>query len=105
MNIERVRSIFGVWAPMAVGLFIIATAINFYFTASLVGGIRVRDLEPWRLACSLGTFFIGGLLILSTYGRYTKAREARLEASLRPASSPPTPPPHEESDDERSGDR
>jgi hypothetical protein len=89
MRADRVREVLGVWAPMAVGLFIIATAINFYFTASLVGGVRVRDLEPWRLACSLGTFFIGGLLILSTYGRYTKAKEARREVSRPPASTPP----------------
>ena len=27
MNIERVRSILGVWAPMAIGLFIIVTSI------------------------------------------------------------------------------
>jgi hypothetical protein len=105
MNIDRAREVLGVWAPMAVGLFIILTSINFYFTATLVGSPLVGDLEPWRFACSAGTFFVGGLLILSTYGRYTKAKEARREASAKPESpSPPTLPPHEESDGERSHD-
>jgi hypothetical protein len=86
MNIERVRSILGVWAPMAIGLFIIVTSINFYFTAPLVG-----TLESWRLVCSTGAFFVGGVLMLSTYGRYRKTKEARREGT-RPATSllPPT---------------
>jgi hypothetical protein len=102
MNIDRAREVLGVWAPMAVGLFIILTSINFYFTATLVSGPLVGDLEPWRFVCSAGTFFVGGLLILSTYGRYTKAKEARREASGKPVSpSPPTLPPDKESDGER----
>jgi hypothetical protein len=89
MKIERVRSILGVWAPMAIGLFIIVTSINFYLTAKLEGGFLVGELESWRLACSAGVFFVGGVLILSTYGRYTKTREARLEASAPKPSGPP----------------
>jgi len=89
MKIERVRSILGVWAPMAIALFIIVTSINFYFTAKLEGGFLVGDLESWRLVCSAGAFFVGGVLILSTYGRYTKTKEARQEAYAPKPSVPP----------------
>src|SRR2546427_9737559 len=96
MNTERVRSVLGVWAPMAIGLFIIVTSVNFYFTATLAGGIRTGDLGSWRLGCSAGAFFGGGLLILSTYGRYTKTKEGREKGSPE-ASLPPTAgPPYEE---------
>ncbi len=86
MNIERIRSILGVWAPMAIGVFIIATSINFYFTAtlpeipSLEGG--TLNLEAWRLVCSAGAFFVGGVLLLSTFGRYRKTKAARLEQRM-----------------------
>lgn len=99
MNIERARSVLGVWAPMAIGLFIIATSINFFFTASLGEGASGGNLESWRLVCSAGAFFVGGVLILSTYGRYTKTKEARREAADRPASiSSPTPTPDDDPD-------
>lgn len=97
MNLERVRSILGVWAPMAIGLFIIVTSINFFFTASLTGGIYQGDLESWRLVCSAGAFFVGGVLMLSTYGRYRKTQEARRGGSPATASSPPpAAAPHDE---------
>ncbi|TMA05783.1 MAG: hypothetical protein E6J93_02855 [Methanobacteriota archaeon] len=79
MNINRVRSILGVWAPMAIGLFIIVTSVNFYFTANLTNGLFLGNLESWRLVCSAGAFFLGGVLMLSTYGRYRKTTEARRE--------------------------
>jgi hypothetical protein len=102
MNIERARSVLGVWAPMGLGLFIIATSINFFFTAQLEDSPATGDLESWRFVCSAGAFFIGGVLILSTYGRYTKTKEARRESTDRPASTAtPTPTPDEESDDDR----
>jgi hypothetical protein len=92
MNVERVRSILGVWAPMAIGVFIIVTSISFYFTASLTGNVLTGDLEPWRLVCSAGAFFVGGLLIFSTYGRYTKTKEWRRQGSpdqaVRPREAP-----------------
>src|SRR5256712_10413823 len=90
MNIERIRSILGVWAPMAIGLFIIVTSINFYRTA-LLGNTPVGNLESWRLVCSAGAFFVGSVLMLSTYGRDQKTKAARREAA---ASSlvPPLPP-------------
>ena len=91
MNTERVRSVLGVWAPMAIGLFIIVTSVNFYFTATLAGGIRTGDLGSWRLVCSAGAFSVGGLLILSTYGRYTKTKEWRRQGSPETSLLPPAP--------------
>jgi len=107
MNAERVRSFLGVWAPMAIGLFIIVTSVSFYFTATLIGNVRTGDLEPWRLVCSAGAFFVGGLLIFSTYGRYTKTKEWRLKGSPDASLPPPSPsrnekPDHDgDSDDEK----
>ena len=85
MNIERIRSILGVWAPMAIGLFIILTSINFYFTANLTNGLFAGNLESWRLVCSAGAFFVGGVLLLSTFGRYRKTKAARLEQRMNRA--------------------
>jgi len=68
-----------VWAPMAIGLFIIVTSVNFYFTANLTNGLFLGNLESWRLVCSAGAFFVGSVLLLSTYGRYRKTKEARRE--------------------------
>ncbi len=91
MNSERIRGILGVWMPMVIGLWIIATAVIFYFTADLSSaGIFHQDLESWRLVCSAGVLFLGGLLILSTYGRYQKARAVRREEQERPDR--PAPP-------------
>lgn len=82
MNRDRIRSILGVWMPMVIGLWIIATAVIFYFTADLSStGPFGQDLESWRLVCSAGVFFVGGLMLLSTFGRLQKARAAALEAA------------------------
>src|SRR5437879_13045811 len=94
MNVERARSILGVWAPMAIGLFIIVTSINFYRTA-LLGNTPVGNLESWRLGCSARAFFVGSVLMLSTYGRYQHTKAAHGEAaasSLGPALAQPPPP-------------
>lgn len=106
MNIERVRAILGVWAPMAIGLFIIVTSINFYFTARLADVLYLGSLESWRLVCSAGAFFVGALLMLSTYGRYRKTKEARREVRS-PAPSVPriAATPQEESDDKGNRNR
>ncbi len=77
MNAERVRAFLGVWMPMALGALIVGTAINFYFNAPLTGGPLSPDLESWRLLCTFGALFVGGVMILSTYGRYKKSRAAR----------------------------
>ena len=104
MRSERVRSVLGVWTPIFIGLFVIATSINFYVTAGLDPA-----LESWRAICSAGAFFVGGLLILTTYGRYKKVKEARVRPAP-PVSLPPasTPAPHDErhhdSDDNQDGD-
>jgi hypothetical protein len=92
MNRDRVRSILGVWAPILLGFFVIVTSVNFYVTATLDA-----TLESWRAICSAGAFFIGGLLILTTYGRFKKAKEARVRPAP-PVSLPPpsTPAPHDE---------
>jgi hypothetical protein len=97
MNIERVRSILGVWAPMAIGLFIIVTSINFYRTAELTN-TPVGNLDSWRLVCSAGAFFVGGVLMLSTYGRYRKTKEARREMPAATSRLPSTTPPHDDAD-------
>jgi hypothetical protein len=88
MRSERVRAILGVWAPMAFGLFIIATAINFYFYTDLLPGLRVPDVGSWRLVCSSGVVFIGAVMILSTYGRLRKTRAARSTPSDGPPRTP-----------------
>lgn len=91
MNRERVRSLLGVWMPMVLGLWIIVTAIAFYLTADLTpSGPFGQDLESWRLVCSAGVFFLGGLMLLSTFGRFQKARAAALEPTS--SQSPPSPP-------------
>ena len=79
MRSERIRAFLGVWMPLIIGFLIIATATNFYFTAKLTGGLLEPVLEPWRFVCSAGVFFVGATMILSTYGRYKKARAARLD--------------------------
>ena len=84
MNRERVRGILGVWMPMVIALWIIATALVFYFTADLTSsGPFGQDLESWRLVCSAGVFFVGGLMLLSTFGRFQKARAAALETAVK----------------------
>lgn len=104
MNIDRIRSILGVWAPMAIGLFIIVTSVNFYLFANLTNGLFVGNLESWRLVCSAGAFFLGGVLMLSTYGRYRKTKEARREAAVPRSSVPPATTPREPTDEGREND-
>lgn len=76
MKSERIRAFLGVWMPMIIGLFVIVTAANFLVFANLAGGPVQPSLESWRLVCSAGAFFVGALLMLSTYGRYKKTKEA-----------------------------
>ena len=88
MNRDRVRGLLGVWMPMVIGLWIIATAVIFYFTADLSPtGPFGENLESWRLVCSAGVFFVGGLLLLSTFGRYQKARAVALEEASKRAAA------------------
>jgi hypothetical protein len=97
MNRERVRSILGVWMPTVIGLWIIITAIVFYFTADLsASGVFGQNLESWRLVCSAGVFFLGGLMLLSTFGRFQKSRAAATETAP-PAPGPVSPPMEDDS--------
>src|SRR5207247_10119707 len=91
MNLERARSVLGVWAPMTIGLFIIVTSLSFYFTATLTGNVLTGDLEPWRLICAAGALFVGGLLIFSTYGRYPTTKESRRQGCPGRSLLPPAP--------------
>src|SRR5439155_11523065 len=101
---ERFHSVLGVWTPILLGLFVITTSINFYVTAGLGPA-----LGSGRAIYSAGEFFVSGLLILTTYGRYKKVKEARVQPAP-PVSLPPasTPAPHDErhhdSDDNQDGD-
>jgi hypothetical protein len=98
MNRERIRGILGVWMPLVIGLWFIATSILFYVTANLTAsGPFGQDLESWRLVCSAGVFFVGGLMLLSTFGRYQKARAVALQA----ASTPPMDRPSDAPNDDR----
>lgn len=99
MKIERIRAVLGVWAPMTIGFLILVTSLNFYFNASLPG-----EVESWRLVCSAGAIFVGGVLILSTYGRYAKAKEARREVAVPRSSVPPATTPREPTDEGREND-
>ena len=83
MMSERVRALLGVWMPMILGLLIIGTALNFYLGSTLAGGLQEPDLESWRLVCSGGAFVLGAIMILSTYGRYKKAVQARTEEEAK----------------------
>jgi len=64
--------------------------VNFYVNADLARSLRVTEVESWRLACSAGAFFVGGLMILSTYGRFKKTKAARDEPAPGPPEGPPT---------------
>lgn len=108
MNVERLRSILGVWAPMAIGILVIVTSLDFYFTAELGPDRLGGDPEPWRLICSVGALFVGCVMILSTLGRYRKSKAARREnPSGEDASKVPASPNGErdhkgDSDEQRS---
>ncbi len=68
---------------MLVGLIILGTAVNFYLYADLSRTPLGPDVESWRALCSGGVFFLGAILILSTYGRFKKARAARKAPAAR----------------------
>ena len=74
---ERIRAVIGLWTPMVLGLVLIGLAVNF-----LISPPSVRDplfrLEPFAaVACGGGVILVGGLLILSTYGRWRKLQASR----------------------------
>jgi hypothetical protein len=73
MTRDAVRAILGVWMPMAIGGWIILVALLFF-----VGPAEDVSLEA-RIATTLFFVAIGGMLVLSTLGRYRKAKAARDE--------------------------
>ena len=74
---ESIRAFLGVWAPLLIAVFLVGIAVNFYVSSNL------GPLEGWRPFCAAGVMFTGAVLILSTYGRYRKARAARGQIPLR----------------------
>ena len=72
------RAFLGVWAPMILGLLLIALAVNSLLVPSAVPANPGFPLnETAARACGGGVILVGGLLILSTLGRWRKIRLAR----------------------------
>jgi hypothetical protein len=67
---------------MVVGLLLIALAVNFLLTVRGTSDPVFRIDPVGAAACGLAVIFVGGLLLLSTYGRFRKVRRA----------GPPPPP-------------
>jgi len=72
---DRLRTFFGVWAPLLIAGVLVVVAVNFYVSANL------GPLEGWRSFCTAGVVFTSAVLIVSTYGRYRKVRAARRGSS------------------------
>jgi len=81
---ERVREFLGVWAPMILGLVIVGSAVSFVLspTPQTTSPYFVVDPVAYDV-CGLLLILLGGILVLSTFGRWRKARAAR---------APPAPP-------------
>jgi hypothetical protein len=63
---------------MLVGLFLVAVAANFLFGVGASPGDSYFRLDPASSAlCGASVAAIGGLLVLSTYGRWRKVRALR----------------------------
>ncbi len=77
---ERVRGFLGVWAPMILGLALVAVAVNFLVAPRPPPG---GACEPFCLdasaaaACGGFVILVGLVLVLSTVGRWRKVRRAR----------------------------
>ena len=93
MTSERVRTFFGVWAPIILGGLVILLAVNFLLRTSETPDQWPKDLswDAWRSACAGGLIFIGVVMGLSTLGRYRKTKEAR---AGMPRAGEPRPPPN-----------
>jgi hypothetical protein len=75
---ERVRSFLGVWAPMILGVILVALAVNFLVSPRSPSAYPSFVVDPvGAFVCGGIVILIGGLLMLSTYGRWRKARAAR----------------------------
>ena len=72
------REFLGVWAPMILGLVIIGSAVGFILSPTPPSTSPYFIVDPLAYdVCGLLLAFIGGILVLSTFGRWRKARAAR----------------------------
>ena len=75
---ERVRAFLGVWAPMILGVLVIALAVSYLLAPPAQGENPIFAVDPLAsAACGLLLVAVGGIMIASTYGRWRKARLAR----------------------------
>lgn len=75
---ERVREFLGVWAPMILGVLIIASAVSFILSPPPPSTSPYFLVDPAAYdACGLLLVLLGAVLVLSTFGRWRKARAAR----------------------------
>jgi len=87
---ERVRSFLGVWAPMILGVLLIALAVNFLVSPRSPSAYPSFVVDPvGAFVCGGIVILIGGILMMSTYGRWRKARAARTPTDNRQKSAPP----------------
>jgi len=79
---ERVRSFLGVWAPLIIAATIFIIAARFLLTSpppaadDRPGRSFLPGWEATWYLCGAGLAGVGGLLIMSTLGRFRKARMA-----------------------------
>ena len=84
---ERVREFLGVWAPMILGLVIIGSAVGFILSPTPPSTSPYFVVDPLAYdVCGLLLAFIGGILVLSTFGRWRKTRAARTPPGEPPKS-------------------
>ena len=75
---ERFREFLGVYAPLLVGLALIVLAVNFLLAPSTPAANPWFAVDPLTAAACGGiVILVGGILILSTLGRWRKVRAAR----------------------------
>ena len=75
---ERVRTFLGIWAPLILGFVLLAMSVNFLLTPRPSIVDPTFPLDPVvSTVCGGLLAIVGLLLVLSTYGRWRKARAAR----------------------------
>jgi len=75
---ERVRTFLGIYAPLLIGLALIALAVNFLLTPSNTATNPWFAVDPLAsAACGGIVILVGGTLAVSTLGRWRKMRLAR----------------------------
>lgn len=75
---ERARAFLGVWAPLILGVLLIALAVNFLLAPRVPGPNPIFVLDPTAAGlCGGAVIVVGAILVLSTIGRWRKVRRAR----------------------------